>query len=704
MNNNRIISFNENDIIDVDKINSYVRSYGPVTLKFPNTKSLSSELLRRMDSNIDIIITGPYDDYRFKKKEGKFYKSGVNINQDFLESSTFSRNELIKIMEKIERIEAYIPANWDDLTKVIYIYDKLKKEIMYDPKYESKTSRDIRSLRGLVSSKTVCAGYAVIFKEFLDRQNIRCHYISGLVPKENNNYAGHAWNVVEIDGKLYPFDLTWENTEYRKGNNTSFEYFGQNIEKFNKYHIPDKDEKIYGYQNHLSTFNMNDIKRAYLRINTESDYDHLNICGTKDDGSKIVVSQIGDAVINGKKVYRYYYGKLNDDGTVNKPLILYGEDNLNALIKLTNFPPENDTETARKNRYVAKKKIINILFSDDNIRDSLSKGTYYIGSVKKNTSNKLSFVDSYQEISKPSEVCSKLSYPSKGYVRSNGSNVIVQQMLDKPVEVNGHNVMQYHILETLNEYGKTVVRKNTIYTTSNLFKINDDFVINRLLDRGRLNEKSMEGNPYIGAISNNGTILESDDLNSFFRTDTNRRVNKIPTFDEMKNNITKYEFFTDSDSIAPEDTSKYKIRDKETGQIIHDANIRKQVIFSYIWKVSAGVKVGYDPNVSINYAFNEKAKDLYEKMCTSFRKNISEKGVIDTVSLLRDVLDNKNYKYDTDIVIRLFRTPYQTQLINDMFVETSCKRDILMQVPQPLYSEGYAGTLLHGSDDTKSIA
>ena len=702
--NNRIISFDENDVVDVDKINSYVRSNGSVTLKFPNTKSLSSELLRRLDYNIDIIITGPYDDYRFKKNEGKYYKSGVNINQDFLESSTFSRNELIKIMEKIERIESYIPSNWDDLTKVIYIYDKLKKDIMYDPKYESKTSKDIRSLRGIVSSKTVCAGYAVILKEFLDRQNIRCLYISGLVPEENNNYGGHAWNVVEIDGKLYPFDLTWENTEYRKGNNTSFDYFGQDIEKFNQYHIPYKDEKMYGYQNYLSTFNINDIKRAYLRINSENDYDHLNIRGTKDDGSKIIVSQIGDAVVNGKKVYRYYYGKLNDDGTVKEPLILYGEDNLNLLIKLTNFPPANDTETARKNRYMAKRKIINILFSDDNIRDSFSKGTYYIGSVKKHTSNKMNFVDSYQEISKPKELCSRLSYPSKRYVRSNGSNVIVQQMHDKPVEVNGHNVMQYHVLETLNEYGKIVVRKNTIYTTSNLFKINDEFVINRLLDRGRLNEKSMEGNPYVGAINNDGTILEREDLNSFFRTDTNKQINKIPTFDEMKNNITKYELFTDSDNLAPEDTSKYKIRDKETGQIIHDANIRKQVIFSYIWKVSAGVKVGFDPNVSINYAFNEKAKELYEKMCNSFRKNISEKGVIDTVSLLRDVLDNKNYKYDTEIIIRLFRTPYQTQLINDMFVEESCKRDVLMQVPQALYSEGYAGILLHGNDDTKVIA
>ena len=46
----------------------------------------------------------------------------------------------------------------------------------------------------------------------------------------------------------------------------------------------------------------------------------------------------------------------------DKAILLLHTDNLNALIKLTNFPPANDTETARKNRYIAKKKIINILF------------------------------------------------------------------------------------------------------------------------------------------------------------------------------------------------------------------------------------------------------------------------------------------------------------------------------------------------------
>lgn len=35
---------------------------------------------------------------------------------------------------------------------------------MYDPKHEQKLSSETRSLRGLITKNTVCAGYAMILK------------------------------------------------------------------------------------------------------------------------------------------------------------------------------------------------------------------------------------------------------------------------------------------------------------------------------------------------------------------------------------------------------------------------------------------------------------------------------------------------------------------------------------------------------------
>ena len=95
-----------------------------------------------------------------------------------------TRNEAIQIISEMEKIEEGLKGqNFDQLEKIVYIYGKLKSGIMYDPKYEYKSSKDIRSLRGFITKKTVCAGYAVMFKEMMDRQGIECHYVSGKTPR-----------------------------------------------------------------------------------------------------------------------------------------------------------------------------------------------------------------------------------------------------------------------------------------------------------------------------------------------------------------------------------------------------------------------------------------------------------------------------------------------------------------------------------------
>ena len=43
------------------------------------------------------------------------------------------------ILREIERIESGIKETYSDLEKIIYIYNYLKKDIMYDPKYETES-------------------------------------------------------------------------------------------------------------------------------------------------------------------------------------------------------------------------------------------------------------------------------------------------------------------------------------------------------------------------------------------------------------------------------------------------------------------------------------------------------------------------------------------------------------------------------------
>lgn len=56
----------------------------------------------------------------------------------------------------------------------------------------------------------------MIFKEAMDRLNIKCYY--------QNREGHHSWNIVELEGKQYAIELTWDT--YRKQNNKcGFAYF-----------------------------------------------------------------------------------------------------------------------------------------------------------------------------------------------------------------------------------------------------------------------------------------------------------------------------------------------------------------------------------------------------------------------------------------------------------------------------------------------
>lgn len=55
----------------------------------------------------------------------------------------------------------------------------------------------------LISGKTICTGYAMAHKALCDRLGLPCWVISG-----NIKGAGHAWNMIRLDGKTYYVDCT----------------------------------------------------------------------------------------------------------------------------------------------------------------------------------------------------------------------------------------------------------------------------------------------------------------------------------------------------------------------------------------------------------------------------------------------------------------------------------------------------------------
>lgn len=537
----------------------YIKNGNKLTIEIPNTKGVTKEILLKLNPNIKIRVAGGYDDVRLKSYEMNDGKDYIKAN-DWYNGVIYTRNETIKIVEELEKIEKGINPNWSEKYKFFYLYDKIKSTIHYDPEYKDKPSSDIRSLRGLMSKKTVCAGYSLILKEICDRQGIKCKQVRG---------SGHAWNIVKIGDKMYPIDLTWDSSRFfGDGNFNAMKYLGNDTIKFNKEHIPDTREPFKNYQNQLSTFDPKEVKEFFNYIHRDNTYQST----TWSFSNSMKLAQIGNRNINGTNYFRYYYSKKLPDGKVEGPLILYSELNLqqkrhhyykekaraeyklkklNIDIKeIINEIGQNSTSELRQ-LLVAKvnekreledkikqneekweffsNNIQEKLFSTKNINDSADKDnnedrTFYIGNLKK------PFADG--QIEKDETKKNLFNYATILITRGNGRPFIVQQM--ETITIDDIKVNRYDVLEEIMENGNSIVKRNCVFTEMDLkVALNSSQrqdVVN-LFWRDRIERASKENGGYLGYIDASGHRQYNQTVAGFLKKPTSYEGQEL-----LKNN------------------------------------------------------------------------------------------------------------------------------------------------------------------------
>ena len=136
-------------------------------------------------------------------------------NEHYQLRTYYTPSELASIITAFERIEKRINPMWNDLEKCMFVYKMLCEHSFYDEcNYNGRDAA--RNLLGLITGKSVCSGYAIIFKEAMDRLGIKCYY--------QNREGHHSWNAVEIDGKMRAIELTWDTYD-KESNKCGFRYF-----------------------------------------------------------------------------------------------------------------------------------------------------------------------------------------------------------------------------------------------------------------------------------------------------------------------------------------------------------------------------------------------------------------------------------------------------------------------------------------------
>ena len=105
--------------------------------------------------------------------------------------------------------EILAAAPWQgDYSVALYLYDWLAGHVTYA---ESEGS-DQTAYAAVCEGSAVCGGIADGFAFLLQRAGIPACTITGTAVHDGERIS-HAWNYAELDGAVYAFDPTWDNTD-----------------------------------------------------------------------------------------------------------------------------------------------------------------------------------------------------------------------------------------------------------------------------------------------------------------------------------------------------------------------------------------------------------------------------------------------------------------------------------------------------------
>lgn len=136
---------------------------------------------------------------------------GASQGQSYLNPTFGSEQEIDQAIRMIENEKANIRNRLSGSieNQIKGVHDYLVDNLEYD----SSVSRDnIYNIYGaLVNKCTVCEGYARAFKDIMDDLKIPCLIACGTAVNSSGQTESHAWNYVQLDGRWYAIDVTWDD-------------------------------------------------------------------------------------------------------------------------------------------------------------------------------------------------------------------------------------------------------------------------------------------------------------------------------------------------------------------------------------------------------------------------------------------------------------------------------------------------------------
>ena len=142
--------------------------------------------------------------------EYELYLAPTDNNVSYTKAIYGSEDNIDTTLEQVKAARDEIIGNMQNMNiyqKIKYAHDYIIDN--FDYSNESETGYDIYG--GLVGKKGVCEAYAESFKYILDEVGIPCILVCGTAKNSEGVEEKHEWNYVQLEGKWYAVDATWDD-------------------------------------------------------------------------------------------------------------------------------------------------------------------------------------------------------------------------------------------------------------------------------------------------------------------------------------------------------------------------------------------------------------------------------------------------------------------------------------------------------------
>lgn len=168
---------------------------------------------------------------------------GSGDNDNYLEEGFLNEQIVTMSLNQVEGIanEIIKSLHGNTFDKIEQVHDWLIDNLSYGVEISGNNSYNIYG--AFINKSVVCEGYAESFKYIMDKLGIQCVLVSGIAENTEGNRESHEWNYVQIDGKWYAIDVTWDDPIIMGGVSLPkalrYKYFLKGSSTINTNHFPD---------------------------------------------------------------------------------------------------------------------------------------------------------------------------------------------------------------------------------------------------------------------------------------------------------------------------------------------------------------------------------------------------------------------------------------------------------------------------------